>query len=353
MLKDKAINNPNIQLKQLQQNQSQAKPNHVHSPEMRPIGEELARLQQEMNLNIIGQEHLIRCLLITLITGGHILVEGAPGLAKTTAIRKLAEFTKCNFHRIQFTPDLLPSDIIGSDIYRPQTGVFEFYKGGIFNEIILADEINRSPAKVQSALLEAMEEKQVSVGQKTYKLPEIFMVMATQNPIEQEGTYPLPEAQLDRFLFKVNVSYPNSGIEKKILNFYLKEEKNIVSPSFIPLTQETILKSRNSFKGIYISESICEYIVQLVMATRKASHYDQELGPLIAYGASPRGTISLSIASRANALLNGRDFVRPDDVRQIIYDVLRHRILLSFEAQAQQITTDEIIDRLLDLVPIF
>ncbi|GAA5444817.1 hypothetical protein Misp06_03007 [Microbulbifer sp. NBRC 101763] len=300
---------------------------------------------------IIGQETLVNRILIALLADGHLLVEGAPGLAKTKAIKTLGEAIEGDFHRVQFTPDLLPADITGTDIYRPETGEFHFQPGPVFHNLILADEINRAPAKVQSALLEAMAERQISVGRKTYPLPQLFLVMATQNPIEQEGTYPLPEAQLDRFLMQVNLAYPNAEAEAKILRLARSEATlGENRPSDI-INQETIFQARNQILEMQMVEAVETYTVQLVIATREPAKYDSELASWLDFGASPRATIALDRCARARAWLAGRDYVTPDDVMDVAPDILRHRLLLSFEAEAAGITTDHVIQRLLQQVP--
>ena len=310
------------------------------------------QLKQGLSQQIIGQEHLVDRLLIALLADGHLLVEGAPGLAKTRAIKCLSEGIEADFHRIQFTPDLLPSDITGTEIFRPEDGSFNFQQGPIFHNLVLADEINRAPAKVQSALLEAMAERQVSVGRVTYPLPELFMVMATQNPIEQEGTYPLPEAQLDRFLMHVTIDYPDIETERRILKLVRGEAlAQTITGSTTSLSQESVFSARKEVLSIHMSETVEEYIVQLVMATREAQAYNPELANWIEYGASPRATISLDRCARAHAWLQGKDFVTPDDVQAIVHDVIRHRIILSFEAEANGYRKDSIIDSLLDSVP--
>jgi MoxR-like ATPase len=311
-------------------------------------------LQQWLGQHIIGQQHLVERLIMALLADGHLLVEGAPGLAKTKAIKTLADGLDADFHRIQFTPDLLPGDVTGTDIYRPENGSFQFQKGPIFHNLVLADEINRAPAKVQSALLEAMAERQVSVGSTTYPLPELFLVMATQNPIEQEGTYPLPEAQLDRFLMHVNVGYPDINAERKILELVRAEDSNEPSsqPTIQNLPQETIFSARQQLLKLHSAPAVEEYIVQLIIASRDPSPYSAELATWIEYGASPRGTIALDRCARAHAWLNNKDFVSPDDVQAVVHDVLRHRLILSFEAEANGITTDKVIDELLKLGPV-
>jgi len=313
--------------------------------------EVITTLQTWMSQQIIGQEKLIDRLLIALLADGHLLVEGAPGLAKTKAIKNLSEGIEGDFHRIQFTPDLLPSDITGTEIYRPEDGSFRFQQGPIFHNLILADEINRAPAKVQSALLEAMAEHQVSVGRETFQLPKLFLVMATQNPIEQEGTYPLPEAQLDRFLMHVTVGYPDTESERKILNLVRNEARNEVMepPAIVP--QEALFQARQEVLNIHMAETVEEYILQLVMATRKPGPYSEELEKWIDFGASPRGTISLDLCARAHAWLKGKDFVSPEDIHEVFHDVLRHRVLLSFEAEAAGVDPDSVLNRILELVP--
>jgi len=313
------------------------------------------RLRRELESCIIGQQTLVEHLLIALLADGHLLVEGAPGLAKTTAIKELARRIEGDFHRLQFTPDLLPGDLTGTEIYRPQTGDFEFQQGPIFHNLVLADEINRAPAKVQSALLEAMGERQITVGQVTYTLPRLFLVMATQNPIEQEGTYPLPEAQLDRFLMHVRVGYPDAGTEHRILELARRQaatagtaatDKNVL------LTQEQIFSAQQEVLALHMAPAVEEYLVQLLLASRDASPYSAELARWISYGASPRGTIALDRCARAQAWLQGRDYVSPEDVQAVVFDTLRHRILLSFEAEAEGLTADDIIRELIKRVPV-
>lgn len=303
-----------------------------------------------LNQNIVGQQQLVERLVIALLADGHLLVEGAPGLAKTKAIKTLSQGLEADFHRIQFTPDLLPADITGSDIYRPQQGTFEFQAGPLFHNLVLADEINRAPAKVQSALLEAMAERQISVGKTTYPLPQLFMVMATQNPIEQEGTYPLPEAQMDRFLMHVMVDYPNPETERTILKLSREE---VVGEQQMPevVTQQDLFAARQQVLEVHMADSVEEYLVQLILATRNSQSYGGDLANWLDYGASPRATIALDRCSRAVAWLNQRDFVTPDDVRTVAHDVLRHRIILSFEAEASGISANQVIDKLLASVP--
>lgn len=311
------------------------------------------QLKNGLSQQIIGQEHLVDRLLIALLADGHLLVEGAPGLAKTRAIKSLSDGIDADFHRIQFTPDLLPSDVTGTEIFRPEDGSFNFQQGPIFHNLVLADEINRAPAKVQSALLEAMAERQVSVGRVTYPLPELFLVMATQNPIEQEGTYPLPEAQLDRFLMHVTIDYPDIETERRILKLVRGEALDTTEEAakLESLPQEMIFAARREVLSIHMSEAVEEYIVQLVMATREAQAYNKDLGDWIEYGASPRATISMDRCARAHAWLQGKEFVTPDDVQSVIHDVIRHRIILSFEAEARGYRKNDIIDTLLDSVP--
>ena len=315
--------------------------------------EQIHNLKQQLELQIIGQEKLVNSLLIALLANGHLLVEGAPGLAKTRAIKSLSGLIEGSFHRIQFTPDLLPGDITGTEIYRPQDGSFEFQKGPIFHSLVLADEINRAPAKAQSALLEAMGEHQVSVGKTTYSLPELFLVMATQNPIEQEGTYPLPEAQLDRFLLHVEIDYPDKKAEHEILALARSEAlgQNLDTDKESQLiSQQTIFEARQQLLSIYMAEPVEEYIVQLIMATRQPERYDPKLASWLEYGASPRGTIALDSCARAHAWLNDRDFVNPEDVQAVVHDVLRHRIIPSFEAEASGVNNNQLIDQLLSVV---
>jgi MoxR-like ATPase len=310
------------------------------------------QFEQWLSSQIIGQSQLVQRLLITLLADGHLLVEGAPGVAKTRAINAMSKGLSGDFHRIQFTPDLLPSDVTGSDIYHPEDGSFSFSKGPIFHNLVLADEINRAPAKVQSALLEAMAERQVSVGSKTYALPAVFMVMATQNPLEQEGTYPLPEAQLDRFLMKVTVNYPNAAAEREILALARNEARAQRQAKPELITDEQLFAARSQVLAVHMASPIEEYIVQLTIATRDPARYDDALAQWIEVGVSPRATIALDRCSRALAWLNGRDYVTPEDVQQIIYDVYRHRLILTFEAEANGITADTVIRKLIENVPL-
>jgi MoxR-like ATPase len=304
---------------------------------------------------IIGQTRLIDRLLIALLADGHLLVEGAPGLAKTRAIKVLSDSIEGDFHRIQFTPDLLPADLTGTDIYRPQDGSFKFQQGPLFHNLILADEINRAPAKVQSALLEAMAERQITVGRETYTLPRLFLVMATQNPIEQEGTYPLPEAQLDRFLMHVSVAYPDAESEYRILQLNRAEAFQDQSTAAKPesrLSQQDLFDARDAVLNTYLAENLEQYLIQLVLATRDPSPYGNDLISWLEYGASPRATIALDRCSRAMAWLDGRDYVTPDDIQSIAFDVLRHRIILSYEAEAEGVTTDRFINEIIHRVAV-
>jgi len=313
---------------------------------------EIRALQEWLSGQIIGQAHLVERLIIALLADGHLLVEGAPGLAKTRAVKSLADGLEGDFQRIQFTPDLLPGDVTGTEIYRPQEGSFHFQRGPIFHNLVLADEINRAPAKVQSALLEAMAERQVSIGSETYDLPRLFLVMATQNPIEQEGTYPLPEAQLDRFLLHVSVDYPDAAAEAEILRLTRSEASAPAASAPQPLAQEAIFRAREEILGLHMSQAVEDYIVQLIVATRTPEPYSEQLQHWIEYGGSPRATIALDRCARAHAWLNGQDFVSPDNVQAVAADVLRHRLLLSFEAEASGITPDQVTGELLALVPV-
>jgi len=317
------------------------------------LTESFARLKSNLCQQIIGQEALVDRLMIALLADGHLIVEGAPGLAKTRAINALSKGIEGDFHRIQFTPDLLPADLTGTEIYRPQDGSFRFEKGPVFHNLILADEINRAPAKVQSALLEAMAERQVTVGSQTYKLPALFLVMATQNPIEQEGTYPLPEAQLDRFLMHVKVGYPDASAEAQILKLTRAEaHKAYQDEASIELTQDDLFEARDQVLDIHMSEQLEEYIIQLIVNTRDTARLDKDLDRWLDYGASPRATISLDRCARANAWLAGRDYVTPEDIQNMAYDILRHRLILTYEAEAEGINTDMVIDRLIQVTPL-
>ena len=313
--------------------------------------EQFQQLEAHASSLIIGQSHLINRMLIALLCDGHLLVEGAPGLAKTRAIKVLAESIEGDFHRLQFTPDLLPADLTGTDIYRPQEGTFEFRKGPLFHNLILADEINRAPAKVQSALLEAMEERQITVGDRSYPLEDLFMVMATQNPIEQEGTYPLPEAQLDRFLLHVEVGYPTIEDERRILVLNRDEAKSGERDAFQPpelLSLASIMQARQDILGLHLADELEEYIVNIVVATRDPGRVDESLEGQVMYGASPRASMGIDRAARAHAWLFGRDYVGPEDIQAVATDVLRHRLVLSFEAEADGTNENSIIERILD-----
>lgn len=308
-------------------------------------------LNAETSKVIVGQKHMIDRLMLGLLAQGHVLLEGLPGLAKTLAIKTLASAIDADFHRIQFTPDLLPSDIIGTMIYNPGKSEFTVRKGPIFANFILADEINRAPAKVQSALLEAMQEKQVTIGKETYKLEEPFLVLATQNPIEQEGTYPLPEAQVDRFMLKVNIGYPSREEEKLIIRKnILGETTQLIHAVVKP---QTILKARESVKKVYMDEKIENYILDIVFSTREPEKYKlAEIKPLISYGASPRASINLAIAAKAHAFMSRRGYVIPDDVRNVCKDVMRHRIGLSYEAEAENVTQEDIMTKIINTIPV-
>ncbi|MEO6967026.1 MAG: AAA family ATPase [Rhodanobacteraceae bacterium] len=314
-----------------------------------------AALREALDAEVIGQPALTERLLIALLADGHLLVEGAPGLAKTTAIKALASRIEADFHRIQFTPDLLPADLTGTDILRPQTGAFEFERGPLFHNLVLADEINRAPAKVQSALLEAMAERQVTIGRRSWPLPKLFLVMATQNPIEQEGTFPLPEAQLDRFLLHVPVRYPAAGSERDILRLarvHARDELTEHVPPAHLLSQAEVFAARTQVLDVHLADGLEEYIVQLVLATRDPRPFDLKLGGKIAWGASPRATIALERSARARAWLARRDYVLPEDVQTLAPDVLRHRVLLGYEAEAEGLRVDDVVARLLERVPL-
>jgi MoxR-like ATPase len=320
------------------------------------------RLLAEVRKRVVGQQGLMSRLMIALLTGGHLLLEGVPGLAKTLTVRTLAEALNLDFRRLQFTPDLLPADLIGTLIFNQRTGEFRPHRGPIFANIILADEINRAPAKVQSALLEAMQERQVTIGDETYPLPEPFLVLATQNPIEQEGTYPLPEAQVDRFMFKVLVDYPSRREEREMLDRILEPGSRMVAEDAtaaerIPvervLAREELNELRATVNQIYLDERLKDYILDIVQATRTpAGGKFEQLRPLIRYGASPRATLYLSVAARAQAFLNGRAYVVPEDIRLLVYDVLRHRVILTYEAEAEELSPDAVIKRIVDCIPI-
>jgi len=319
----------------------------------------ISQLKDYVSQHILGQSTLVDRLIIALLADGHLLVEGAPGLAKTRAIKVLSEGVDGDFHRVQFTPDLLPADLTGTEIYRPQSnngdGSFQFQKGPLFHNLILADEINRAPAKVQSALLEAMAERQITVGSVTYPLPELFLVMATQNPLEQEGTYPLPEAQLDRFLMHVFVDYPDAETEKEILHLTRNEAREgLTEPPQATevISQHALFEARKEALDIYMSDELENYLLQLVLATRDPGRYDDKLASWLEYGASPRASMALDRCARAHAWLAGRDFVGPEDIQAIAHDVLRHRIILSFEAEAEGISKDQFINELIALIAV-
>jgi MoxR-like ATPase len=316
--------------------------------------QEILNLKAAVSARIIGQQGLIERLLVAILADGHLLVEGAPGLAKTRAIKVLGEGIEGSFHRVQFTPDLLPADLTGTEIYRPQDASFKFQRGPLFHNLILADEINRAPAKVQSALLEAMAERQITVGSETYQLPEIFLVMATQNPLEQEGTYPLPEAQLDRFLMHVRVDFPSAAEEKLILALTRTEARLHANhqPALAVISQQSLMEARDAVLDIHLDDSLEDYIIEIVMATRSAERYGEELAGWIEHGASPRATMALDRCARAYAWLNGRDYVVPEDIQLLAPDVLRHRIILSFAAEAEGMTADSCIATILARVAV-
>ncbi len=304
-------------------------------------------LQAYLNQQVVGQTSLTQNMLIALLADGHLLVEGPPGLAKTRAINALADGIEGDFHRVQFTPDLLPADLTGTDIFRPETGEFVFQSGPLFHNLVLADEINRAPAKVQSALLEAMAERQITVGNKTYDLSELFLVMATQNPLEQEGTYPLPEAQLDRFLMHIEIDYPDAQTELEILRLTRREDLHQGQAKPMALSQATIMQARQDVLSLHVQPQIEEYIVQLVMATRHPDKYHKQLKNYIAMGVSPRATIALERCARAHAYLQGRDFVAPDNVQTVFHNVMRHRLPLTYEAQANGVSVNGVLDNIL------
>jgi MoxR-like ATPase len=324
-------------------------------PEPSTAAAAFSALREQLGHAIIGQAALVDRLLIALLADGHLLVEGAPGLAKTTAIKELAARIEADFHRVQFTPDLLPADLTGTEIFRPQTGAFEFQRGPLFHNLVLADEVNRAPAKVQSALLEAMGERQVTVGRESFVLPALFLVMATQNPIEQEGTYPLPEAQLDRFLLHVRVGYPDAAAETAILDLARARARDTLTQRAPParvLSQQQVFEARAEVLALHLAPALQNYLVQLVLATRDPTPFGDDLARWIAYGASPRGTIALERCARAQAWLAGRDFVTPADVHAVAADVLRHRVLLGYEAEAEGVTPDRVVAALLERVPL-
>ncbi len=314
--------------------------------------DQIKELGDRINQSIIGQEKVVEKILVVFLADGNLLLEGLPGLAKTRAVKSLSKELEASLSRIQFTPDLLPSDITGTEIYQPELkDPFVFSQGPIFANLVLADEINRAPAKVQAALLEAMEERQVTVAGKTYPMEKLFMVMATQNPVEQEGTYPLPEAQMDRFLMKVVIDYPDDESEKKILRLVREESKGSLA-NRKPISQEVVFTARNEIKEIEVSEAAEKYMVDLISATRYPEKHSEKLDKWIDFGASPRGTIALDKCSRVMAWLNGRSYVEPDDIRSVIHEVLRHRLILSYEANAERIGADQVIDELLKVVAV-
>ncbi|TAN01525.1 MAG: MoxR family ATPase [Rhodanobacteraceae bacterium] len=325
------------------------------NPAASPLHARFASLRDALQREVIGQPALVDRLLMALLADGHLLVEGAPGLAKTTAIKALGARIEADFHRVQFTPDLLPADLTGTDVLRPQTGQFEFERGPLFHNLVLADEINRAPAKVQSALLEAMAERQVTIGRRSWPLPRLFLVMATQNPIEQEGTFPLPEAQLDRFLMHVPVRYPQAGSEREIMRLARRRARAELGPHAAPdrsLSQVDIFAARERVLDLHLAEGLEEYIVQLVLATRDPRPWAPELREKIAWGASPRASIALERCARASAWLAGRDYVLPEDVQTLAPDVLRHRVLLGYEAEAEGLRVDDVVQQLLERVPL-
>jgi len=306
-------------------------------------------LRTEIAKVLVGQEKLMDRMLIALITGGHILLEGVPGLAKTTAVKTLSQALGLQFHRISFTPDLLPADVVGTMIYNPKDGTFSPKKGPVFTNLLLADEINRAPAKVQSALLESMQERQVTIGDNTYHLPDPFMVMATQNPIEQEGTYPLPEAQIDRFMLKCVIVHPSKDDERRIMNRFTRKTDIKVNAV---MSMDQVIAMRNVLDQVYCDEKVGDYILDIVFASRKPSNYKIPIDHQIEYGASPRATLFLNLAARANAMLHGRAYATPQDVKEIAFDVLRHRIILTYEAEAEEISSEDIITRILNEIPV-
>ena len=323
--------------------------------------QQITQAKESLSKKIIGQEALVNKLFIALLADGHLLVEGAPGLAKTRAIKELGELIEADFHRIQFTPDLLPADLTGTEIYRPQDATFHFQQGPLFHNLLLADEINRAPAKVQSALLEAMAEHQITIGRETYALPRLFMVMATQNPIEQEGTYPLPEAQLDRFLMHIKINYPAQEAEKAILALNRQEaQEELVrtdndtgaSVQLNVISQNVLFAARHEILNIHMSQEVEDYLLKVVLATRDPSPYDQALARWINYGVSPRATIALDRCARAHAWLSGKDYVAPSDIQAVVADIFRHRLLLSFEAEANGIDCDYVISKLLSYIAV-
>ena len=321
---------------------------------MSEILQSIQQLKQQMQMSVLGQEHVVESLIIAMLANGNVLLEGLPGTAKTRSIKTMAKVISADLGRIQFTADLLPSDVTGTEIFQEVEGkqLLTFQPGPVFNNLVLADEINRAPAKVQGALLEAMEERQVTVAGQTHKLPELFMVLATQNPIEQEGTYPLPEAQMDRFLIKVDIDYPDDETELSVIRLVRSEEKPSTNDKPVKISQQDIFSARAEIQQLHIGENVERYIVALVMATRKPERYDSELKNWISIGSSPRASIALDKASRAYAWLQGKDFVDPDDVRKVVHAVLRHRLILSYEALAEGINSDQVIDEIIKQVAV-
>ncbi|MDH5934614.1 MoxR family ATPase [Vibrio splendidus] len=321
---------------------------------MNPTLDSINQLKQQMESSVIGQQHMVDTLLVALLTNGNVLLEGLPGTAKTRSIKSLASALQVDLGRVQFTPDLLPSDVTGTEVYQDVDGkpTLTFQPGPVFNNLLLADEINRSPAKVQAALLEAMEERQITVAGKTYKLPDLFMVLATQNPVEQEGTYPLPEAQMDRFIMKINLDYPDADAEEQIIKMIRSEEKpSTEKPA--PIDPQCIFDARDQLRDIHCSDAVLKYIVAIVVATRQPELYPESpLSQWIGVGSSPRATIALDKCSRAMAWLNGKDFVDPDDVRNVVHGVLRHRLILSYDALAEGVSSDRVIDEILSQVAV-
>ncbi|MEZ8860068.1 MULTISPECIES: MoxR family ATPase [Vibrio] len=321
---------------------------------MNPTLDSINQLKQQMESSVIGQQHMVDTLLVALLTNGNVLLEGLPGTAKTRSIKSLASALEVDLGRVQFTPDLLPSDVTGTEVYQDVDGkpTLTFQPGPVFNNLLLADEINRSPAKVQAALLEAMEERQITVAGKTYKLPDLFMVLATQNPVEQEGTYPLPEAQMDRFIMKINLDYPDADAEEQIIKMVRSEEKPSTDKP-APIDPQCIFDARDQLRDIHCSDAVLKYIVAIVVATRQPELYPESpLSQWIGVGSSPRATIALDKCSRAMAWLNGKDFVDPDDVRNVVHGVLRHRLILSYDALAEGVSSDRVIDEILSQVAV-
>ncbi|WP_146491641.1 AAA family ATPase [Vibrio sp. T20] len=321
---------------------------------MNPTLDSINHLKQQMESSVIGQQHMVDTLLVALLTNGNVLLEGLPGTAKTRSIKSLASALQVDLGRVQFTPDLLPSDVTGTEVYQDVDGkpMLTFQPGPVFNNLLLADEINRSPAKVQAALLEAMEERQITVAGKTYKLPDLFMVLATQNPVEQEGTYPLPEAQMDRFIMKINLDYPDANAEEQIIKMVRSEEKPSTDKPE-PIDPQCIFDARDQLRDIHCSDAVLKYIVAIVVATRQPELYPESpISQWVGVGSSPRATIALDKCSRAMAWLNGKDFVDPDDVRKVVHGVLRHRLILSYDALAEGVSSDRVIDEILSQVAV-